>query len=98
MDLASSDSGDVSARQAGMEQLLAYIDSTSSGRAVIVAGDTNDRYTNSGVSVTLLIGAGFQDPWVDLIQGGQFPTPGATANPCAVPAASNACETVDKVL
>jgi hypothetical protein len=88
----------VSARQAGIEQLLAYIHSTSAGRAVIVAGDTNDRYTNSGVSTTLLAGAGFYDSWVELVNGGQYPEPGATQNPCTVPPASELCETVDKIL
>ena len=78
--------------------MLAYITSNSAGRAVIVAGDTNDRYTNSGVSLTLLTGAGFEDPWVQLVNGGQYPTPGSTANPCAVPAASTSCEVVDKIL
>ena len=64
---------------------------------MIIGGDTNDRYTNSGLSINKLIDAGFHDPWVELIQGGQFPTPGAPANPCSVPAASNQCEIVDKV-
>ena len=78
--------------------MLAYIDANSVGRAVIVAGDTNDRYTNSAVSITLFAGAGFDDAWVQLVNGGTYPTPGATANPCAVPAASTTCEVVDKVL
>ena len=93
-----SDTGDADARRAGVEQILAYIDTNSAGRAIIVAGDTNDRYTNSDVSITLLTGAGFNDAWVELTQGNVYPTPGATANACSVPAASTACEIVDKVL
>ena len=93
-----SNAGDADARRAGVEQLMGYIDATSVGRAVIVAGDTNDRYTNNAVSITLLTGAGFDDAWVELIKGGVYPIPGATADACGVPAASNYCEIVDKVL
>lgn len=94
----SSDQGDVDARSAGIDQILAYINANSQGRAVIVAGDTNDRWTNAGRSIKKLTDAGFSDSWVQLIQGGKFPTAGATANPCKVPAADNTCEIVDKVL
>ncbi|EWG52155.1 hypothetical protein FVEG_10963 [Fusarium verticillioides 7600] len=94
---AGSDQGDVDARSAGIDQILAYINANSQGRAVIVAGDTNDRWTNAGRSINKLTDAGFSDSWVQLIQGGKFPTAGATANPCKVPAADNTCEIVDKV-
>lgn len=77
--------------------MLSYINSHSAGRAVIIGGDTNDRYTNSGRSINLLIDAGFSDPWVDLIKGGNFPAAGAEANACGVPAEPNECEIVDKV-
>ncbi|KAJ4244819.1 hypothetical protein NW762_014398 [Fusarium torreyae] len=95
---AGSDQGDVDARAAGIDQILAYVEANSAGRAVIVAGDTNDRWTNSGRSLNKLTEAGFTDAWVQLIQGGKYPTAGATANPCKVPAADNKCEIVDKVL
>jgi hypothetical protein len=95
---AGSDSGDVNARRSGINQILSYISSNSAGRAVIIAGDTNDRYTNSHVSLTLLTGSGFEDPWIELVKGGQYPAPGSTANPCGVPAASTSCEVVDKIL
>ncbi len=72
--------------------------SNSAGRAIVIAGDTNDRWTNAALSLNLLTQAGFTDPWVDLIKGGVYPTAGSTADPCAVPAASNSCEVVDKVL
>ncbi|KAL6916816.1 hypothetical protein FSHL1_008511 [Fusarium sambucinum] len=94
---AGSDKGDVDARSAGIDQVLAYIKSNSDGRAVIIGGDTNDRWTNSGRSINKLTDAGFSDTWVQLIQGGQYPTAGASANPCKVPAADNKCEIVDKV-
>jgi hypothetical protein len=93
-----SNNDDVAARRSGIEQILAYINANSQGRAVIVGGDTNDRWTNAGVSINLLTEAGFRDPWVDLIKGGQYPVAGSTADACGVPAASNECEIVDKVL
>jgi hypothetical protein len=96
--LRSGDSGDINARRAGIEQILSYVNANSQGRAVIIGGDTNDRWTNSGRSIDLLLNAGFTDPWVDLIKGGTYPTAGSPADACGVPAASNNCEIVDKVL
>ena len=96
--LYSGDSGDFSARASGVQQILDYMSANSAGRAVIVAGDTNDRYTNSGRSISRFADAGFKDAWVERVNGGVYPAEGAAANPCAVPAASSACEIVDKVL
>lgn len=67
-------------------------------RPVIIAGDTNDRWTNSGRSIDKLTTEGFKDAWVELVQAGRYPEAGAPANPCNVPAANNECEIVDKVL
>ncbi|KAM0195793.1 hypothetical protein ACHAPI_006348 [Fusarium lateritium] len=94
---AGSDKGDIDARAAGIDQILEYVKSNSKDRAVIVAGDTNDRWTNSGRSIDKLTGAGFKDTWVQLVNGGTFPTAGAPANACKVPAADTKCEIVDKV-
>ncbi|KAL9616978.1 MAG: hypothetical protein Q9160_008205 [Pyrenula sp. 1 TL-2023] len=95
---AGSEEGDIDARSSGTNQLLSYIQANSAGRAVVVAGDTNDRYTNTGRSIDRLIDAGFTDSWVDLIRDGALPAAGTTSLACAVPAASAECETVDKVL
>lgn len=78
--------------------MLAYIEENSVGRAVIIGGDTNDRWTNEGRSIDLLTDAGFEDPWVELIKGGTYPAADGEADACDVPAASNECEVVDKVL
>lgn len=96
--VSRSDDGDKNARAAGIDQVLDHISANSQGRPVIVAGDTNDRWTNSGRSISKLADAGFTDAWVELANGGQFPAEGAAANPCDVPAASTQCEIVDKVL
>lgn len=94
---AGSDTGDSNARRAGIQQILSHIDANAGGRPVIVGGDTNDRWTNAARSINLLTDAGFADPWVELIKGGSYPTAGSPADACAVPAASNSCEVVDKV-
>ncbi|CAH0020603.1 unnamed protein product [Clonostachys rhizophaga] len=94
---AGSDSGDVDARSAGIDQILAYVNANSQGRAVIIGGDTNDRWTNAGRSINKLTDAGFTDSWVSLIKKGTYPTAGATADPCGNPADDNDCEIVDKV-
>lgn len=78
--------------------MLAHMETNTEGRAVIVGGDTNDRYTNAARSINLLVDAGFTDPWVDLVKGGEYPVAGSPADACDVPAASNECEIVDKVL
>ncbi|KIW17864.1 hypothetical protein PV08_05059 [Exophiala spinifera] len=95
---AGSNTGDGNARRGDIKQVLSYISAHSAGQAVIIGGDTNDRWTNDDVSLNLLTAAGFSDTWVELINGGVYPGAGTTANPCDVPAASNSCEVVDKVL
>ncbi|KAJ4205890.1 hypothetical protein NW759_014367 [Fusarium solani] len=94
---AGSDKGDIDARSAGIDQILAWVNSNSKGKPVIIAGDTNDRWTNSGRSINKLTDAGFTDSWVQLIRSGSYPQAGAPADPCKVPAADNKCEIVDKV-
>jgi endonuclease/exonuclease/phosphatase family metal-dependent hydrolase len=94
---AGSDAGDKSARAAGIDQILAYVNANSAGRAVIIAGDTNDRWTNTGLSINKLTAVGFQDAWVQLVKNGAYPVEGTPADACGVPAASNNCEIVDKI-
>jgi len=79
--------------------MINYIEANSIGNAVMVFGDTNDRYTNAEVSISMLTTElGLKDPWVQLINGGNTPVAGSPANACGNPAASNQCEVVDKVL
>jgi endonuclease/exonuclease/phosphatase family metal-dependent hydrolase len=95
---AGNDQGDINARSAGIDQLLAYIEENSAGRAIIIAGDTNDLWTKPALSINKLTDAGFLDPWVDLVRGGVYPTPGSDEGTCDTPAANNNCEVLDKVL
>jgi hypothetical protein len=79
--------------------MINYIEANSVGNAIVVFGDTNDRYTNAEVPISMLTTQlGFKDSWVELIKGGVTPISGAPADPCGKPAASNQCEIVDKVL
>ena len=93
-DAGTSDA-DLAARASNIRQLSAYIAAQSSGNAVIVAGDTNTRYTRSGDNIRLLSEAnGLIDPWVELVRGGVDP---AQETICQNPSTTDYCETVDKI-
>ncbi|EXJ62591.1 hypothetical protein A1O7_03029 [Cladophialophora yegresii CBS 114405] len=95
---AGDEQGDKNARHANDEQLLAYIAANSVGRAVVIAGDLNDRYTEAGRSIDLLTRAGFHDAWIELVRGGSEPAAGSPNIDCGIPAGRNDCEDVDKIL
>lgn len=87
------------ARRSNISQLSAFIQANSAGNAVIVAGDTNTRYTRSGDNIrTLADDNGLTDAWVQLAKGGTRPTQGADALLCPTTAPPNGCEVVDKIL
>ncbi|MET0283590.1 MAG: endonuclease/exonuclease/phosphatase family protein [Polyangiales bacterium] len=87
---AGSTAADQSARADNLRQLAAAIRERSPGRAVIVAGDTNSRYTRAGdVLPELLAGAGLSDV------GPQGSTPACNAE--LNPDDAN-CERIDKIL
>lgn len=89
----------LAARRANITQLSSFIQTNSSGNAVIVMGDTNTRYTRSGDNIrTLADENGLTDAWVQLAKGGTRPTQGADALLCPTTAPTNGCEVVDKVL
>ncbi len=93
---AGTEAGDLTARQANIAQVAAYIAQWSTGNAVVVYGDTNSRYTRAGdTAVRGLLSAGLADPWVELRRGGVLP---AVEDVCGNPAdADSTCEGVDKV-
>ncbi|SOV07300.1 related to endonuclease/exonuclease/phosphatase family protein [Ustilago sp. UG-2017a] len=98
---AGDHSGDSSARKSNFDQLAKAIADRSdpAGRAVIVMGDTNSRYTrpldnlSQFLSQTKLI-----DTWVELVRDGKAPASTDPALLCAdpIPTTTN-CEVVDKV-
>lgn len=98
---AGSDDGDSSARTSNFEQVARAIASRSdaAGRAVIVMGDTNSRYTRPKDNLlSFLSKTGLVDTWVELVRGGKPPASTDAALLCADPIpTSNNCEVVDKV-
>ncbi|KAJ5681930.1 mannose-binding lectin [Penicillium maclennaniae] len=97
---AGTEDGDETARNANLQQVADYIDTWSVGNAVIVMGDTNSRYTRSADTGIRVFKSqnDLTDAWVQLEQGGVYPTAGADAVVCDNPSTTLKCETVDKVL
>ncbi|KAI0385578.1 mannose-binding lectin [Hypomontagnella monticulosa] len=92
---AGTESDDLTARAANLQQVANAIDARSSGNAVLVFGDTNSRYTRAGDGIRIFSDQnGLTDPWVQLIRGGAIPS---AETICANPSTTNECETVDKV-
>ncbi|HEY6882184.1 MAG TPA: endonuclease/exonuclease/phosphatase family protein [Polyangiales bacterium] len=96
---ADTSPADLRARASNLSQLGRYIREHSEGRAVIVAGDLNARYTREGDNIPELVdGTGLSDVWVELIRGGERPAPSGIV-PCPAQAPDDpACEHVDKIL
>lgn len=75
---AGSDEGSYEARRSNMLQLAALIQERSVGKAVIVIGDTNSRFTRAedNFETAVLGPCGLTDAWVELICGGVAPADG----------------------
>ncbi|KAM0335076.1 hypothetical protein ACHAQA_000110 [Verticillium albo-atrum] len=92
---AGTAAGDLTARTSNLRQLSAYINRWSVGNAVIVAGDSNSRYTRTADDIRVFRrDNGMTDPWVQLVRGGVEPT---AETICQNPSTTNFCETVDKI-
>lgn len=99
---AGSDAGDSTARTSNFNQVASAIASRSdaAGRAVIVMGDTNSRYTRPADNLAAFLSqTKLVDTWVELVRAGKAPASTDPALVCAdpVPTTTN-CEVVDKVL
>jgi hypothetical protein len=89
---------DLETRATNIRQLRDAILAMSPGRAVIVLGDTNSRYTRAAdVLPELLSTTGLSDVWIELERGGDLPDVGAALGDCAADAAGPDCERVDKI-
>ncbi|KAI5814925.1 Endonuclease/exonuclease/phosphatase [Pyronema omphalodes] len=92
---------DFAARQIGFQQLSNFISSYSSGNAIVLAGDTNTRYTSAKDPTRLFAQKnGMSDIWVVLEKGGIAPSPGPSIEcPFPIPAGKedNKCEQIDKI-
>nr|BFE74038.1 hypothetical protein GCM10020092_073390 [Actinoplanes digitatis] len=97
---AGSADGDLSARRANISELSAFIAANSASNAVVVAGDTNTRYTRAGDNIRdLLTANGLTDAWVEEERGGvPMPAIGSPSIGCDDAAVTDACEVVDKIL
>ncbi|OUM60347.1 hypothetical protein PIROE2DRAFT_46344, partial [Piromyces sp. E2] len=75
---ADTDEGSLAARRSNMAQLAEYINNRSAGKAVIVFGDTNSRYTREGDNFdeTVLIPCNLKDAWIQNVMGGVAPVKG----------------------
>ena len=94
---ANDGDADIAARRDNMVQLAEFMAFWSSGNAVIVAGDTNMRYTRGGENIReFLWRTGLTDTWVEGTQGGVAPAVGP-ANICPKGQENNDCEVVDKI-
>jgi endonuclease/exonuclease/phosphatase family metal-dependent hydrolase len=95
---AGSAAGDQTARAKNLRQLAAAITTRSAGRAVIVAGDSNARYSRAGDTVPeLLDAASLSDVWIVLHNQGQRPATGVPVVCSADDPNDRACERIDKV-
>jgi hypothetical protein len=98
---AGQDSGSQLARRNNIDQLIAAINTRSpEGTAFIVTGDTNSLYTRTPDDTVESIpsGTGATDVWVELVNGGVIPGPGADIDTgCDTDPAGPDCELIDKV-
>ncbi|BFV56507.1 jacalin-like lectin [Kitasatospora sp. CMC57] len=96
---AGTEPGDLTARAANLAQLSAFVKTHSAGNAVLVAGDTNTRYTRAEDTIGAFAAENqLTDAWVSLERGGVAPAPGAPALLCDDRTVTDSCEVVDKVL
>lgn len=90
---------DLAARRANITQLSEYIARNSAGNAVLVMGDTNNRYTRAPDNIRELAARnGLTDAWVQTQRAGTPPAAGDPALVCDEQAVTSACEVVDKIL
>ena len=75
---ADCDEKSMAARRSNMAQLAEYITNASAGKAVLVFGDTNSRYTREGDDFYELVlqPCNLQDAWINNIMGGIIPPKG----------------------
>jgi hypothetical protein len=96
---AGTSSGDETARENEWQQLTSFIQTYSAGDAVIVAGDTNSRYTRTADDLQNFVSTnGLSDAWVQNEMGGVAPAAGAPDLVCNEAAITNTCEVTNKTM
>ena len=75
---ADCDEESMRCRRSNMAQLADYINKVSVGKAVIVFGDTNSRYTREGDAFyeLLLVPCNLKDAWIQNVMNGEIPPKG----------------------
>ncbi|ROT38147.1 endonuclease/Exonuclease/phosphatase [Sodiomyces alkalinus F11] len=92
---AGISAADLAARASNLRQLSSYINAWSAGNAVIIAGDTNSRYSRTADDIRIFRRENaMKDPWVELIRNNVEPT---AESLCTNPSTTDHCETVDKI-
>lgn len=88
---------DMAARRSNLLQMSRFIGEHSAGRAVLVLGDTNSRYTRGGDILREFVArTGLRDAWVELVRAGVPPEVGAPRPSCDAGSVDR-CEVVDKI-
>ncbi|MDX8051752.1 jacalin-like lectin [Lentzea sp. BCCO 10_0798] len=96
---AGSAEADLAARRANISELSRFVTANSAGNAVVIAGDTNTRYTRAADNIRELLSAnGLKDAWVEEERGGTPPAAGSPTIGCDDQNITDACEVVDKIL
>ncbi|MDS0527805.1 endonuclease/exonuclease/phosphatase family protein [Clostridium sp. SHJSY1] len=95
---ADTDEASLEARRSNMEQLASLINERSTGKAVIVIGDTNSRYTRAGDNFedAVVKKCGLTDAWIQLVRNGDVPKDGDAIMDSNNPNSANN-EVVDKI-
>lgn len=95
---AGSSDQSFAARRKNIAQICNYIEQHSAGKAVIVMGDFNSRYTREEDTIRAFLDMGFKDAWIELIRGGDVPAVSPDRlNDCSPNRTSPNCERVDKI-
>ena len=89
---------DLEARRGNIKQLTSYIQTHSQGKACIVMGDFNSRYTREGDTIRAMLDMGFTDLWLTLVRDGNIPTYGTgKLKDCSPKETAYDCEGIDKM-
>ena len=80
---ADRDELSVDARNSNMAQLAEYIQGISAGKAVLIFGDTNSKYTNEFDNFYDLImkPCNLKDAWIETVMEGKIPDKGKSLSP-----------------
>lgn len=96
---AGDNLGDEGSRGDNLSQLQDFVIHHSQGKAVVIMGDTNTRYTRTNDTIAEFADAlNLTDAWVKLERGGDRPKKGADPLLCGQSDTNeNTCEVVDKI-